>query len=101
MRLLLLAAVCVTPMAMSPATPSASSVTTLVRVGEKGLLHHVLGCRHWLVIDALRGLMLFTSALLVFLVGVKSVFFGSWFYPQPDEMLFVFLHQGPVKQIIS
>ena len=30
-----------------------------------------------------------------------SGLFESWFYPQPDEMLFVFLHQGPVEQVTS
>ena len=42
-RLLLLATASVTPTAVSPVTPSTSCATTLMGMGKKGLLHHVLG----------------------------------------------------------
>ena len=89
---MLLARVRVAPTAASPATASASSSPTFVRMGKERLLNHVLGCRHWLIEQALWGLTLSTSAFLEFLVRVEAIFFGDSFYPQPDEVLFVFLH---------
>ena len=48
----MLASVRVTPMAATPATASASSSPTLVRMGKGRLLNHILGCRHWLIEQA-------------------------------------------------
>ena len=48
----MLASVRVTPTAVTPATASASSSPTLVRMGKGRLLNHILGCRHWLIEQA-------------------------------------------------
>ena len=88
----MLARVKVTPTAVFPVATSASSSPTLVGIRKEGLLNHILGCRHWLIEQALLLLTLSTSAPLGFLVGVEVVFLGDWFYPQPYEVLFIFLH---------
>ena len=92
LRRLLFARVKVTPTAASPAATSASSSPTLVGMRKERLLNHILGCRHWLIEQALLLLTLSTSAPLGFLVGVEAVFLGDWFYFEPYEVLFIFLH---------
>ena len=88
----MLARVKVNPTATSPVATSASSSPTLVGMRKERLLNHILGCQHCLIEQALLLLTLSTSAPLGFLVGVEAVFLGDWFYSEPYEVLFIFLH---------